>query len=185
MNLAAALCLAAPLLAGAVEDSNKALARRYFEEVWFKHNVDFADQVFAASYTAHDPRSQSNLTEKPQNIKDAVAAWRQSAGASGRVEDVFAEADRVVVRWAWSLKPQSLFQKLLASRETIDIPAVEILRFDNGKVVEVWRLRDDLGAQEELGIQRIYYFQGFVVGAIIAYVISRILARRTHRPATA
>jgi hypothetical protein len=38
-------------------EENKALVRRFYEEVWDRGNLDVADVVFAADYVRHDPRA--------------------------------------------------------------------------------------------------------------------------------
>ena len=35
-------------------DENKALIRRFYEEVWDRGNTDFAYEVFAEDYVRHD-----------------------------------------------------------------------------------------------------------------------------------
>lgn len=37
-------------------EQNKNLVRRFYEEVWNKGNLDFADEVFADNYVRHDLR---------------------------------------------------------------------------------------------------------------------------------
>ena len=42
-------------------EQNKALIRRFYEEVWGKGNVNVADEVFAADYVRHDLRPGNPL----------------------------------------------------------------------------------------------------------------------------
>jgi predicted SnoaL-like aldol condensation-catalyzing enzyme len=40
---------------------NKALVRRFYEEVWSQGNVEFAHEVFADDYVRHDLRPTEAL----------------------------------------------------------------------------------------------------------------------------
>ena len=42
-------------------EQNKALIRRFYEEVWGKGNVDVADEIFARDYVRHDLRPGNPL----------------------------------------------------------------------------------------------------------------------------
>lgn len=37
-------------------EANKAIVRRFYEEVWNRGNLDVADDIFAADYVRHDLR---------------------------------------------------------------------------------------------------------------------------------
>ena len=39
----------------AMSEENKALARRYLEEVWDKGNVDLIDELFTTDFVRHGP----------------------------------------------------------------------------------------------------------------------------------
>ena len=41
----------------AMSEENKALARRYLEEVWDKGNVDLIDELFTTDFVRHGPPS--------------------------------------------------------------------------------------------------------------------------------
>jgi predicted SnoaL-like aldol condensation-catalyzing enzyme len=41
---------------------NKALVRKFYEEVWVKGNLDVADEVFAPDYVRHDLRAGGRWT---------------------------------------------------------------------------------------------------------------------------
>jgi predicted SnoaL-like aldol condensation-catalyzing enzyme len=54
---------------------NKALVRRFYEEVWNKGNVDFAFEVFAEDYTRHDLRPTQALPG-PEGQRKIAADFR-------------------------------------------------------------------------------------------------------------
>jgi len=162
-----------------IQESNKAAARRFFEKVWFEQNVDEADSIFAPEFVSHDPRAPQPLKDKPESIKAVVSQWKQStAEMGGRIDDMVAEGDRVVARWTWRVKLKSWYQRFLAGRDLVETPVIQIFRFENGKVVEVWNYRDDQGLQDALGSFKLSYMEGFLLGVVSTLILGKIIRRR-------
>ena len=130
---------------------NKALVRRFYEEVWDKGNLDACDEVFAEDYVRHDLRP-SEPVPGPEGQKQIAADFR-SAFPDLRVEvDILvAEDDYVVGRWTASGTHLGPWGSLEPKSRRITFSAVNIFRFDSGKVSEIWNHRDDLGLREQIG----------------------------------
>ena len=62
------------LFAGEIEEQNKALARRFYEEVWFKNNPAVVDELVAPTYVAHDIGDRKNSME-PADEQKKIAAF--------------------------------------------------------------------------------------------------------------
>lgn len=128
---------------GSTLEQNKALVRRFYEEVWSKGNLDFADQVFAEDYVRHDPRG-GTPPAGPRGQKLIAANFRKSCPDCRFVVDfMVAEGDKVAARWT--------IRGTHVSGKPIDFVGVNIFRFANGKVVEVWNHRDDLAFALQTG----------------------------------
>lgn len=81
-----------------MSEENKALIRRYFEEVWNKGNLAFVDENMASSYVNHDPA----LAGFPQiqGFKQRVTMIRTAfPDFHFTIDDMVAEGDKVVTRW--------------------------------------------------------------------------------------
>jgi steroid delta-isomerase-like uncharacterized protein len=130
---------------------NKALIRRFYEQVWDNGNLDVCDEVFAADYVRHDLRP-SEAAPGPEGQKRIAADFR-SAFPDLRVEiDILvAEDDYVVGRWTASGTNRGPWGVLAATGRRATFSAVNIFRFEDGKVAEIWNHRDDLGLREQLG----------------------------------
>jgi ketosteroid isomerase-like protein len=59
------------------EDANKALARRFYDEVWGRGNLDVVDEVFAHDYERHDFRA-GDPVPGPEGQKQIAAAFREA-----------------------------------------------------------------------------------------------------------
>ena len=136
-------------------DENKALVRRFYEEVWDKGNLDVADEVFAADYVRHDPRA-ADPAPGPEGQKRVAGDFRRAfPDLRFEVELIVAEGDLVAARWhAWGTHsgPWAMVEP---TGRTIDYSGVNFLRVQDGKVVEIWNHRDDLGLMEQIGA-RVY-----------------------------
>jgi len=185
MRILLACLLAAPLAAQnqtpppVSGNDNKLLMRKFYEEVWFGKNFSFANQVFAPTYKAHDPREKRGpVDEKPEAQSQIAAYWHEIADVGGRIEAQMAEGDRVMTQWIWRVRMKSAWRRMLTGVDTFEVPVIQVARFQNGKIVELWNLRDDLAIDEHLGAFRLYYLEGFLLGVVAFAIGSRIWRRR-------
>ena len=132
-------------------EANKALVRRFYEEVWGSGNYDVADEVFAPEYVRHDLRAGDPVPGpegQKQIARDFCTAFPDLAFD---VELVFGEGDFVVGRWTASGTHTGPWAGIEPTGRTMRFSAANIFRFADGKVVEIWNHRDDLGLMERLG----------------------------------
>ncbi|HET7712450.1 MAG TPA: ester cyclase [Thermoanaerobaculia bacterium] len=145
----AVLALAVPLSADrgeapTEEEKNKALVARFYDEVWNKGNYDVADEVFAADYVRNDPRG-GNPPGGPKGQKLIARAFRKGCpDCVMTVDRLLADGEFVVGQWKISGTDQ-------ASNQKIDFVGINIFRFKDGKVVEIWNHRDDLAYMQQTG----------------------------------
>ncbi len=132
-------------------EENKALARRFYEEVWDRGNTDFAFEVFAEDYVRHDLRPTEALPgpEGQKRIADDFRAAFPDLRIN--VDLVIGDGDFVVGRWTATGTHSGSWGALEPTGRRATFSAVNIFRFDHGKVVEIWNHRDDLGLREQLG----------------------------------
>ena len=83
-----------------MSEENKALVRRYFEEIWDKGNLEAIDELFTADFVRHGPTATEGEVRGLEDFKALVIMYR-SAFPDLRVaiEDLLAEGERVVSRW--------------------------------------------------------------------------------------
>jgi len=82
-------------------EDNKALARRYWDEVWSTGNVAMVDELVAPDSLFHSGGSIN--TRDNETRKRGTMRWRTSVpDLRATVEDIFAERDKVVVLWTLS-----------------------------------------------------------------------------------
>jgi predicted SnoaL-like aldol condensation-catalyzing enzyme len=150
--LAAAAIATAPTLARAQATptadlaANKALARRYHQDIFLQGNLAVADEILTPDFVWHAP-PQTTFVTGPAAVKQVATDFRSAfRHLSSTADDVIAEGDRVVIRWT--------------SRGTVtgtsgDVAVIytgiDIFRIANGKLAELWQNTDDYGLAQQLG----------------------------------
>ena len=132
-------------------ENNKALIRRFYEEVWDHGNTEFAFEVFADDYVRHDFRA-TEPQPGPAGQKGIADDFRAAfPDLRVNVDLIVGEDDLVVSRWTATGTHLGSWAGMEPSGRPMTLSAVNIFRFEDGKVVEIWNHRDDLGLREQLG----------------------------------
>lgn len=133
-------------------DANKQQVRRFYEEVWVKGNVDFAYEIFADDYVRHDLQATRALPG-PEGQKKIAAGFRGAfPDLQWNVEMILADGDYVVGRWTMTGTHSAAWGDIEPTGKKAVYSGVNIFRFRNGKVAELWNYRDDLGLMRQLGV---------------------------------
>ena len=141
-----------PDAASSTVGANKALVRRFYEEVWNSGNVDFAYHVFADDYLRHDLRPTEGVPG-PKVQKQIAAAFRSAfPDLNFAVDLVLGKGDDVAARWTAAGTHTGSWAGQEPTGRTMRFSGVNLFRFRGGKVVEIWNHRDDLGLMQQLGV---------------------------------
>ena len=132
-------------------EGNKGLVRRFYNEVWDRGNVEFTYQVFHDDYVRHDLRPSQALSGPAGQAKIAEDFRRAFPDLRFEVDLVFGEDDLVAARWTATGTHIGPWGLLEPTGKQATFSGVNIFRFDDGKVVEIWNHRDDLGLMTQVG----------------------------------
>jgi steroid delta-isomerase-like uncharacterized protein len=132
-------------------EQNKALVRRFYEEVWGRGNLDAADTIFAADYERHDLRP-GNALPGPAGQKKIAGDFRAAfPDLHMTIDLMIAEGDLVVARWTTEGTNTGQWGDVPSTGRYAKFSGVNIFRIAQGLVVELWNHRDDLGVMQQLG----------------------------------
>jgi steroid delta-isomerase-like uncharacterized protein len=135
-----------------MSDANKNVVRRLFEEVWSKGNLSVADQLFAPTYTHHDP-STPDVGRGPESEKLRATLYRTAfPDLRLTIEDIIAEGETVMARWSCRGTHKGDLGGIAPTGKQFTISGISIARFDSGKMVEGWINWDALGLMQQLGV---------------------------------
>ena len=131
-------------------EQNKALIRRFYEEVWNNGNFDVAEEIFAADYLRHDLRPGKALPG-PEGQKRIAADFRAAfPDLAMQVDFMIAEGDMVMARWTTEGTNTGQWGNVPPTGKRAKFSGVNIFRIANGRVVELWNHRDDPGLMQQL-----------------------------------
>lgn len=133
-------------------EANKELVRRFYERVWILGETDVADEVFADDYVRHDFRGTDALSGPAGQKKIAEDFRAAFPDLEFTVDFVIGEGDFVVGRWTATGTHTGTWGGLDPTGRRATLSAVNVFRFEDGKVAELWNHRDDLGFAEQLGV---------------------------------
>jgi steroid delta-isomerase-like uncharacterized protein len=130
-------------------ETNKAIVRRYFDQVLNEQQHDLAEEFLAETIELHGTDLAPGLEVVKQWLTMFAAAFPDGHYT---VEDVVAEADRVVARTTFNGTHKAEMQGIPATGKAVSVPSITIFSLDNGKIAEGWLINDNLGMMQQLGI---------------------------------
>jgi len=136
---------------GVTTDENKAVARRFFEEVVSDGSLDVIDAIYSPDYRLHATLSGPKAIDRDQ-LKELVRSWRSSF-RDGRIgiEDIVAEGDLVAARMRETGTHTGEFEGIQPSGKEVSYGSMTFLRVLQGKIVEHWGLLDMPTLLQQIG----------------------------------
>jgi steroid delta-isomerase-like uncharacterized protein len=130
-------------------DDNKALVRRFIDEIFVQGRSEAVDELLADDFVGHTWPS----TGHPKDDLKAAIGRTSKALASPRftIDDMIAEGDRVAVRLTAQATQVGEFMRMPPSGKTYSIGEIHIFRVNAGKVTEHWHQFDQMGMMTQLG----------------------------------
>lgn len=134
-------------------DDNKALIRRWFEEVWNKGREEAIDEMFAEDGIAHGLSDETGEPlSGPTGFKPFFRMFRDAfPDIQVVVEDTVTEGDKVAARCSVRGKHQSDSLGFAATNQPTEFTGITIVRVRDGKIVEAWNNFDFMTMRRQLG----------------------------------
>ena len=132
-------------------EKNKALLRRYVEEVLNKRNIDAVSKFFAANCVDHT----APLGTPPgiSGIRQLLAATLEAfSDLYVTIEDMIAEEDKVVSRFKGRGTHTTEFMGVAPTGRKLTMMQINIDYIARGKIVEHWGLADQMALMQQLRV---------------------------------
>ena len=131
-------------------DNNKAVVRR-FNEAFNAGDLDGAVTVFAPNAVIHNSGAPDPLNV--EGFKQFGGVFR-TAFPDGKltIQDLIVEGDRVVSRVTYRGTHTGDMMGIPPTGRPVMVSAILIDQFADGKIVESWRLFDQMGMMQQLGL---------------------------------
>jgi steroid delta-isomerase-like uncharacterized protein len=132
-------------------EENKALVRRFYEEVFNNKNMAGVDAFVAPNIIDHSlpPGTPGGIESVRQAVTMLLTAFPD---LHLTLEDIIVEGDRVAVRWTMRGTHQGASLGMPPTGKQFTIPGVSLLYLERGKVVEAWIVQDQLSMLQQLGL---------------------------------
>jgi len=133
-------------------EGNKALIRRG-TEVLNRGNVTeistTLDELFVPDFVRHDPAGGFRSRE---DYKQFLFSLLAALPGQFTIEDLIAEGDKVVLRYAFRGTHQGQWRGLPPTGKPVTFTGIFIYRILDSKIVEGWENADALGLVQQLGL---------------------------------
>lgn len=132
------------------ELSPKDVARRYYEEIFQRRNLDALDQIIApdfrgysasfGEYTRNDMRRDIQRDHNNMPTDEIV------------IDEQVAEGDRVTTRWTYRWKHDASLFGEKSTHRWLSMEGVHIDQIADGKIVQRWEIKDFFGVAKQLDL---------------------------------
>jgi steroid delta-isomerase-like uncharacterized protein len=131
-------------------DQNKAIVRRYYDEVLNQGRWETVQEIFDPAFLSHAPGVITvNLDRYQQLAHESRTAFPD---LHVTIDDQIAEGDKVVTRWTAHATHQGPMMGIPPTGKALWITAIHIHRLANGKLIEHWEEINMLGVLKHLGV---------------------------------
>ena len=134
-----------------MSSDNKALVRRWFDEVWNNGRVDSIDDIMGAKCVVHGLGPAA--LDGPAGFKPFHASYRDAfPDVKLTVDDIVGEGSIVAARWSGTGTHRGNGLGLPATGRPVTFTGMTFARVENGKIVEGWNVFDQLNMFQQLGV---------------------------------
>jgi steroid delta-isomerase-like uncharacterized protein len=130
---------------------NEKLIIRYFEEVWNQGKLEVLDELLSLDYINHTP-GMPNPIAGPEGLKPIVAGIRRAfPDLKYVIENMVVTDIQVAVHTTMYGTHEGDFFGLAATHKKIKVSQMQIEKIQNNKIIEHWRVTDELALLRQLG----------------------------------
>lgn len=131
-------------------ERNKAVIRRFVEEVQNQKNWDTFDELNADDFVnlSAPPGIPSDKEGGKMFLGAFISAFPDSRVT---IEDMIAEGDRVVTKKTFNGTHTGELNGIPPTGNRVSIQYVDIMRVRNGQIIEHWLAMDQLNFMQQLG----------------------------------
>ena len=134
-------------------EANKAIDRRFLEEVFGQGKLAVADEIIAPDHVNGGPGAVPGIPPGPEGSKMLVTVYRNAfPDVHFTIDEQIAEGDKVVTRWTGHGTHKGELAGIPATGKSATVTGIGVDRIVNGKIVESWGIFDQFGMMQQLGV---------------------------------
>jgi steroid delta-isomerase-like uncharacterized protein len=131
-------------------EANKALIRRFYDEVTNGRNMAALDELLAPNFEGFKVEGTEHGQNREEFKQMMTTVFNAFPDHQQTIHDWIAQGDKVVTRWTVQGTHQGEYAGIAPTGKQVKIPGIDIFRVIDGKIVEVWAEVNMLGLMEQL-----------------------------------
>lgn len=158
---------------GSIEDKNKAVARRVFEEIFNQGRFQVADQIYAKDFVNRGLHRNFTLAEDQAAVHEEKKAFPDLRMS---VDMMVAEGDLVTVVWTFRGTNSAAGYGLPATGAKVEMRGITVWRITDGLIREEWTSFNELVlARQMLGQLKWKLLGAVILATITAWLLLRLV----------
>ena len=134
-----------------MSEANKAVARRYTEEIVNQGSLAVIDELFSADSIYQGPNFPALRGREAR--KQYYASLRKAfPDLHSTIDDVIAEGDKVVMRWSVTGTHRGEWWGVAPTGKLRAVSGISIYRIADGMITDEFQQWDALGFMQQLGV---------------------------------
>lgn len=134
-------------------ETNKAIIRRLYDELFNKGDLSVADELHAADFVYHEFGLPAIGLEEYKKRNSVF--FRAVPDRKVSIEDLIAEGDKVVARATMRARQTGDLPGIPATGKPVTATSIIVYRISQGKIVEEWESWDQVGMLQQFGVSRL------------------------------
>ncbi|MFZ2055243.1 MAG: ester cyclase [Candidatus Aminicenantales bacterium] len=135
-----------------IEEQNKAIVLRWFEELSKSNFEALYEELFAPDRKQYMPPNAEPMSFEDYKLM-AIGLYNAFPEIEHNVEDIVAEGDKVVAKILVHTVHQGEFAGIPATGKELEWTVIAIFQISDGKIKTRWEIADILGLYEQLGME--------------------------------
>lgn len=136
--------------------NNIDIVKNFIEIVLNQEKFDELDKYVSAHFQTHSLHINPKpiiLDNLPKTFKEAlIQSQKALSNFQRKIEDIFSDGDKVVVRWTSEADHIGNFMGIPATNKHITFSGMSIYRIENDKIVDEWYIWDRQGLNEQIKV---------------------------------
>jgi predicted ester cyclase len=130
-------------------EANKTANRRFYEEVINQKKLAIVDELAAVNYVNHG--IPANFPAGRDGLKQFVGTFHAAfSNGHATIDQMIAEGDTVSTRLTFHGTHTGEFQGIAPTGKRVIMPALDMARYESGKLVEQWGGPDQMSLLQQL-----------------------------------
>lgn len=137
----------------ALTEANKLTVAAYHHALWRDGDKSAIDRYWAPDAKVHMTDFEGTAVDVVrEDVNRYFGAFEQ---IETTIEHLVAEGDRVVLHWSTSGLHVGPYGEVAATGKRIAMTGMDLMRLQDGRIVECWSMWDGLSVYDQLGVLKI------------------------------